>query len=113
MKGSPRSPRQLRGFSLPEVLLAVSIMSGVLVGVLGILNLGLRRWNTQAGHSLAMQEANIAMERMCKDIRSAISFNTVTVGSNVVNNFVLPANTDAAGNYIPQRSGAALTYNSG
>lgn len=102
-----------RAFSLMEMMVAAAAAAGLLVAVMGIFSLALRRWNVQASHSMATQEATVALEKMCKEIRDSLSFSGQSVNTNPVYNFTLPNATDASGNYVPQRSGSALTYNAG
>ena len=100
-----------RGVTLIEMLIAMSVVSCVLIAVLNVFNFSTRLWNNQVGNSKSMAEANLAMELICKEIGSAVSYQNDSSGNPSI--FTLPANTDASGNYIPISQSGSLTYASG
>ena len=54
-----------------------------------------------------MEEANLAMELMCKDIGNAGATSNDSSGAPSI--FVMPGNTDSTGNYVPSSSGTYTT----
>lgn len=110
-----RSVRRSRAaFTLAEVAVAAAAACVLMVSISGIYTLAVGRWGWQVSRAKAIQAADAAMERMCREIRRAVSCTVLTLGGgNTVGEFVLPNNTDSGGNYIPQRAGAVLSYVAG
>lgn len=100
-----------RGVTLIEMLIAMSVVSVVLIAVLNVFNSSQRLWNNQVSRSRAILEANDAMEAMCKEIGNAVNAQNDLNGTPSI--FVMPANKDAGGNYVPASSGGTVAYGSG
>lgn len=100
-----------RGITLIEMLIAMSVLSVVLLAVLNVLNFSKSAWNNQVGRSEAISEANLAVEMMSKEIGNAVSYQTDS--NNAPSIFILPANTDANGNYVPALQSGSLGYAAG
>lgn len=98
-----RSRGRNRGVSLIEVLLAATLMAIVLVPVLEVFGFITRQWATQVSRGNSVQDANLAMERMAKNIEQSIAFD-------VTNAFIMPADTDVSGNYVPRWQSGSLAY---
>jgi hypothetical protein len=101
------------GFTLIEVIIASAAMAVMLIGICEILQLCIRRWDIQTSYNISVSGVDTALQRIQSDARFATSFTTTTVGANTLYVFTLPANKDAAGNYIPQRVSGALEYVAG
>lgn len=104
--------RRQRGLTLIEVLLATVLTALVLGGVLGIFGFVMRQWGGQVSRSNALQAANLGMDRMTKEMRHAILYESVDA-YGVSNVFTFPNNKDSAGNYVPAWSGGKLQYQPG
>ena len=102
-----------RGFTLIEMVIASAAMAVMLIGICEILQLAVRRWDIQTSYSVSVGTVDTALERVQADARFATTFSTSSVAGNPIYIFTLPANTDAAGNYVPQRVSGALQYVAG
>ncbi|HZO89759.1 MAG TPA: prepilin-type N-terminal cleavage/methylation domain-containing protein [Chthonomonadaceae bacterium] len=102
-----------RGLTLVEVLMALTLGAVVLVPVLLIFATLSGQWARQISRSKAIQEANLAVDGMAKEIREAISFLPYDAATNTANVFTLPANRDASGNYVPAWQNGTLQYQPG
>ena len=61
----------LRGFTLLEVMLAVTIFSLVISAILMTFRTGMRAYETSTSHMEVMQQARVIFTRLGKDLRSA------------------------------------------
>lgn len=106
-----------RGVTLIELLVAMSVSGLVLIAVLGIFGFTSRQLGAQTAHAQTILLANQAMNAMTHDIHNSISVQNDANGNPT--EFILPADTDAFGNYIPStpkkgtygyQPGSALAY---
>lgn len=106
-----------RGVTLIELLIAMSVSGLVLIAVLGIFGFSTRQLGTQTGRAQTILRANQAMNAMAQDIQSSITAQNDSNGNPTI--FILPSNTDNAGDYIPTtpkngslgyQPGSALAY---
>jgi len=102
-----------RGFTLMEMMIAMTITALVFSVVADIFAAGTRQYALRASENIAMRQAASAFDRMTDDIRNAVRFSSGTVSGNPVYTFILPANTDVSGNYIPNSAGLAMLYAEG
>jgi hypothetical protein len=82
------------------MMVACSVIAIVMVSITGIFEIAGTQWNSQVGFSAAMQEANLAADLMSKEIGTGMQWSSS-------NYLVLPANTDASGNFIPSSNGSS------
>ena len=103
--------RRNRGMTLIELLVVMSVVATLLFAVLGIFRMIVLQWSGQVSRSKAILAANLGIDEIANEMADATAFNLV---DGVLNNtFTLPANTDAAGNYIPAWSGSTLAFAAG
>lgn len=69
------SPGRRSGFTLLELLIALSISSILLVVLSGLLSVSLTQWNRQTGRHLANSEAQWALATLVEDIQSIVRKN--------------------------------------
>ena len=105
------SLRCKRGVTLIEVLVVMSVVATLLFAVLAIFRRIVLQWSGQVSRSRALIEANLGMDQIADDMSDGVTFNLVD--GLLTNTFTLPANTDAAGNYIPVWVGPMLAYAAG
>ena len=74
------------------------MVTAAVVGIFTTIN---ARWGYEASHATAMRQAQLAMDRMAREIHSAMTYDPGPDAYGRTYIFTLPANTDQAGNYVP------------
>ncbi len=110
LKYDPKSGAK-RGVTLIELLVVMSVVATLIAAVLMIFQRITLQWNGQVSRSRAIMQANLGIDRMANEMGKAVVFNIFD--SSKFNTFALPANTDAAGNYVPVWNAGTLQYNAG
>jgi prepilin-type N-terminal cleavage/methylation domain-containing protein len=67
-----------RGFTLVEMVMAISLMTALLGGVLYAFGGGLRDWRKISDRAATLQIENIVAERLCRDIRGSAIMTSST-----------------------------------
>ena len=75
-----------RGFTLVELLLALALLGLVLAGIYNFFFFTNRAYTQAEGQSISVQEANLFLLNIEKDIRSASQPNNLTTAVRVLNN---------------------------
>lgn len=94
--------------TLIELLVVLSVVATLMFATLSIFRRIVLQWNGQVSRSRALLAANLGIDKIAGEVATAVTFNSVD--GVLTNTFTLPANTDAAGNYIPAWNGSTLTY---
>ena len=103
------STRRGQGFTLVEMLIAMSISSLILAAVCDIMVYGTQQWNKQASQSISTSSANEALDAMEREIRNAMSFTKNATAGLSMYTFTFPANKSGA-TYIPRRDSDGSFY---
>ena len=70
--------RSQAGFTLPELLVAMSIGLMTLLAVFAVLDISVKQSNAVAGRVNATQRARIAMDTITRQLRSQVCYNATT-----------------------------------
>ena len=70
--------RAQSGFTLPELMIAMSISLMTLLGVFAVLDTSVRQSNAVAGRVNATQRARITMDTITRQLRSQVCYNVTT-----------------------------------
>lgn len=70
--------RSQAGFTLPELLMAMTISLMTMLAVLGILDVTIKETNAVAGRVNATQRSRIAMDTITRQLRSQVCYNVTT-----------------------------------
>jgi prepilin-type N-terminal cleavage/methylation domain-containing protein len=70
--------RSQAGFTLPELMVAMSISLMTLLGVLGVLDVSVKQTNAVAGRVNATQRSRIVMDTITRQLRSQVCYNATT-----------------------------------
>jgi prepilin-type N-terminal cleavage/methylation domain-containing protein len=70
--------RSQSGFTLPELMVAMSISLMTLLGVLGVLDVSVKQTNAVAGRVNATQRSRIVMDTITRQLRSQVCYNATT-----------------------------------
>ena len=91
--------RSQSGFTLPELLVAMSISLMTLLGVLGVLDVSVKQTNAIAGRVNATQRSRIVMDTITRQLRSQVCYNATTPA-------LVSASDDAVKFHVDLGSGA-------
>src|SRR5438132_135477 len=94
LKIENRKSKIENGLTLVELLMAMSIAAVVTAAVVGIFTTINARWGYEASHATAMRQAQLAMDRMAREIHSAMTYDPGPDAYGRTYIFTLPANTD-------------------
>ena len=97
-----------RGVTLIELMVAVTLSGIVLLAVSGIFVGIQKQWAYSVTRGKAVEAAQMVLDQIATDVHGAISVQAVD-GARA-DTFVLPANTDGQGTYVPARIGAMVQY---
>ena len=100
-----------RGITLIELLVVLSVLGTLMFATLAVFRRIVLQWNGQVSRSRAILAANSGIDEIAGEMSDAVTFNLVD--GLLTNTFTLPANTDAAGNYIPTWNLGTLSYAAG
>jgi len=67
-----------RGFTLVELIVALSLMTALIGGLLYAFGNGLRSWRQISSRAATLQIENITAERLCRDIRGSAIMTSST-----------------------------------
>ncbi len=108
-----RKSKIQNGVTLLELLVAMTIASVLTAAIVTIFTTINGRWGYQAARATAVQQAQLAMDRMAREIHSAISYTPGPDTFGRTDIFTLPADTDANGNYVPSWNNGVNAYQPG
>jgi len=111
MRTTPTASRY--AYTLVELLVIVAIMVALLGALLPIFAFMTRLWGTQLSYAMAVQQTNMSLQLMTREIHQSMSFATLTSGSNTVYAFTLPSEQDSNGNYVPVSQNGVAAYGTG
>ena len=97
--------------TLIELLVVLSVVATLMFATLSIFRRIVLQWNGQVSRSRALLAANLGIDKIANEMSDGVTFNAVD--GPLTNTFTLPANTDAAGNYVPAWNGSTLAYAAG
>lgn len=109
--------RDLRGYSLAELLVATAVLGLVMAGTLSILRSGLGAYRWGAARVEAQQSARVALERMAKELREA-GYDPTAAGIDAVvvaepTRIVVQRDLDGDGAIDPTRERIAFVLRAG
>jgi len=103
------------GFTLAEVMISVGLVGLVTGAVLLVFWNGIALWQRHEAESTAHLNSTQAVRRIVADARDGVQAKVYNRASGLWKalELVLPADTDADGNYVPVWDGKKLTYREG
>jgi Tfp pilus assembly protein PilW len=87
--------------TLVELLITMILLVIVMSPILSIFAFTTRHWGRQVSSTTSMLQATLALDKIEKEMRSAIAFSTTTSSGKTIYSFTLPGSTDSSGNYLP------------
>lgn len=80
----------MKGFTLLEVIITVTILSLVMIGVFSVFNIADKGWNQDMGVLDLHQEARQVMDRMVKEIRQSKNEDITISNAGEKVDFIIP-----------------------